>query len=442
MRIDGTRLMGGASAAFAEDFKTDPYWWERTPRPKLETVAFPKAVDVAVVGSGYTGLCAALQTARGGRETIVFDAQAAGWGCSTRNGGQVSTSVKGEYDDLVRRHGEAAARAVLKDGRNALDWLGTFIADEAVDCDFRTVGRFHAAHTPGRYRVLERNYAKLPRDLGIEAHLVPRSDQHAELGSDAYHGGVVYPDHASLDPARYHHGLLDRALASGVSVVDNCAVTAIEGTGSGFRLATARGELTARDVVLATNGYSGAVVPWLRRRVIPIGSYIIATEPLAPGLMDRLIPKDRVISDTRRLVYYYRASPDRRRMLFGGRVSFAETDPRRSAPRLRAEMVRLFPDLVGARISHSWVGFVAYTFDTLAHIGQHSGTHYAAGYCGSGVSMASYLGMRLGRNVLGLDDRPTGLERLAFQTRPLYTGNPWFLAPTVMFYRWCDRLGV
>lgn len=435
--------MGGASAAvFTEDFKSAPYWWDQTPRPDLEAAALPKAVDVAVVGSGYTGLCAALQTARGGREAIVFDAQAAGWGCSTRNGGQVSTSVKGEYDDLVRRHGEAAARAVLKDGRDALDWLGTFIADEAIDCDFRTVGRFHAAHTPGRYRALERSYASLPRDLGIEAYLVPRRDQHAELGSDAYHGGVVYPDHASLDPARYHQSLLDRAIASGVTVVDNCAVTAIDGTGSGFRLTTAWGELTARDVVLATNGYSGAVAPWLRRRVIPIGSYIIATEPLAPGLMDRLIPKDRVVSDTRRVVYYYRASPDRSRMLFGGRVSFAETDPLRSAPRLQAEMLRLFPDLAGVRVSHSWVGFVAYTFDTLAHIGRHGGVHYAAGYCGSGVSMASYLGMRLGQSILGVDDQPTGLERLVFQTRPLYTGNPWFLAPTVMFYRWCDRFGI
>jgi glycine/D-amino acid oxidase-like deaminating enzyme len=173
--------------------------------------------------------------------------------------------------------------------------------------------------------------------------------------------------------------------------------------------------------------------------VIPIGSYIIATEPLPDDLMQRLMPRNRIVSDTRRVVYYYRASPDRRRILFGGRVSVDETDPAVSGPLLHADLVALFPELRNVRISHSWCGFVAYTFDELMHIGCHEGVHYAMGYCGSGVGMAGYLGMRLGQQVLGQAEGRTAFDDLAFQTRPLYTGKPWFLAPSIRYYRWRDR---
>jgi glycine/D-amino acid oxidase-like deaminating enzyme len=193
-------------------------------------------------------------------------------------------------------------------------------------------------------------------------------------------------------------------------------------------------------VVVATNGYTGTVTPWQRRRVIPIGSYIIATEPLPVDLMNRLMPADRVVSDTRRVVYYYRPSPDRSRILFGGRVSFREADPHVSGPKLHRDLVRIFPELASTAIAHSWLGFVAYTFDTLAHIGCQDEVHYAMGYCGSGVSMASYLGMRIGQQVLGLREGATAFDNIPFQTRPFYTGNPWFLSASVMFYRLLDGL--
>jgi glycine/D-amino acid oxidase-like deaminating enzyme len=268
---------------------------------------------------------------------------------------------------------------------------------------------------------------------------VPRAEQRRELGSDAYFGGVVYRRHAAVDPARYHQGLLERVLAAGATVAGHCAATGIERTADGFRVATARGTVAARDVVVATNGYSGALVPWLRRRVIAIGSYIIATEPIAADVMARLMPRDRIVSDTRKVVYYYRASPDRTRILFGGRVSFRETDPAVSGPLLHADLVALFPELATTRVSHSWFGFVAYTFDELAHIGVRDGLHYAMGYCGSGVGMASYLGMRLGHRLLGDAEGRTAFDGLPFETRPFYTGNPWFLAPSVRYYRWRDR---
>ncbi|HEX7076783.1 MAG TPA: FAD-binding oxidoreductase [Hyphomicrobiaceae bacterium] len=439
-RVNGTRPV--PNRLFTDNCKLTPYWWDEVPRPQPEEKPLPRSVDVAVIGSGYTGLNAALQVARGGRNTIVLDAEDAGWGCSTRNGGQVSTSIKPSYDRLARRYGAQRAFDILKEGQNSLAWLGKFIKDEKMDCDFAVVGRFHAAHNKAQYESLARRIENQPKGLEVEAHVVPRSEQHTELGTDIYYGGVVYCQHASVNPARYHQELLRRVQQAGAGIFARCPVTAIEKDNGRFRLSTPRGVIEARDVVVATNGYTGALTPWLRRRVIPIGSYMIATEPLPPELVARLMPRGRIVSDTRKVVYYYRASPDRRRILFGGRVSLNETDPRLSGPKLHADMVQIFPELAQTRISHSWCGFIAYTFDELMHVGRHDGVYYAMGYCGAGVGTASYFGMRIGQQVLGLPEGRTALDGLSFETRPFYTGNPWFLSASVLYYRWRDRLPV
>jgi glycine/D-amino acid oxidase-like deaminating enzyme len=425
---------------FAPDYKDEPFWWEATPRPRLPEDPPPSRADVAVIGSGYTGLCAALVIARGGRSTVVLDAEAAGWGCSTRNGGQVSWSLKLGLDELAPIHGKERAFAMVREGRNALDFIADFIRSENIECDWERVGRFVGAHNSSEYEALGRRIRHQEKGLEVEAHLVPRPEQASEIGTTTYHGGLVYPAHAALHPAKYHQGLLTRALAAGATIVPHCPAMAIQRDGDGFVVRTPRGNIAARDVVVASNGYTGGVTPELRRRVIPIGSYIIATEPLEPALAARLIPKARVVSDTRRLVFYYRLCSERRRMIFGGRVALSETDPRVTAPRLHAEMTALFPELASARISHSWHGFVAYTFDTMPHLGRRDGVHYAMGYCGSGVSLATYFGTRIGQQVLGLEEGRTALDDLAFPTRPFYTGVPWFLAPTLIWYRLRDRM--
>lgn len=419
-----------------------PWWWERVPRPDLPAASIPRECDVAVVGSGYTGLHAALVTARAGRHTVVFDAEDAGFGCSTRNGGQISTSVKPSYATLSKRHGDERAFEILKEGQRSLAFVGDFVRAEGIECDFGVVGRFHAAHNPAQYESLARSVSRQPRGLEVPAHVVPRAEQRAEIDTDAYHGGVVYEAHASIDPARYHQGLLERVKAAHATIAARSPVTAIERDGDRFHLRSANGSTRAREVVVATNGYSGVLLPWLRRRLIPIGSYMIATEELPGTLASTLIPRNRIVSDSRKVVFYYRLSPDRRRILFGGRVSVRETDPAASGPLLRADLVKIFPSLAGVRISHSWCGFVAYTFDELAHLGVHEGIRYAAGYCGSGVGMASYLGMRLGQQVLGLPEGRTAFDGLPFATRPFYSGNPWFLAPAVRYYRLRDRLPI
>jgi glycine/D-amino acid oxidase-like deaminating enzyme len=418
-------------------------YWQEGLAPLTASAAMPQQnVDVLVIGSGYTGLHAALVTARGNRSTQVIDTHSPGWGCSTRNGGQISPSIKPSLAALTRIYGADRAMAIRNEGYTSLDWIEEFITSESISCDFQRNGRFHAAHTPAHFDALVGDAHQLNREEGVPFEVVSRADQGAELGTDAYYGGVVFTRHAAVDPAKYYAGLLRVAIEAGVVVTGNCPAQSIRRRGAGFVVDTPKGEITANKVIIATNGYTTDLVPWVQRRVIPIGTYMIATEPLPTALMDKLFPKNRVVSDTCKVIYYYRPSPDRRRVLFGGRVSADETDPSISGPKLQTDMCRIFPELAGYDYTHSWTGTVAFTFDQLAHMGQHEGISYAMGYCGSGIGMASYLGMRLGQQLLGEAAGATAFDKLRFQTRPFYHGNPWFLPTLVRWYRWRDQMQI
>lgn len=424
----------------SKDFKTQPYWWDQTPAAEAGDSALPAKTDVLVIGSGYTGLHCALQTATADRSTVVIDAEAAGWGCSTRNGGQISGEIKPGYDELSRRYGSTKAFALIKEARNALDWLGGFVKDQGIDCDYQQCGRFTAAHSPRQFRKLVAGARQQPAGLEQDLRVVTAQDQASEIDSAYYHGGLVNERHCSLDPAKYHAGLLRLAIQNEAQVITKCEAMEIERVKDGFKVSTSRGTIHARDLVVATNGYTGTVTPWQRRRVIPIGSYMLATEPMDLALANQLMPRQRVFSDTRKVVVYFRRSPDGRSLLFGGRVSVFESDPVKSLPALRREMLRIFPQLENVRISHTWMGFVGYTFDYLPHLGVADGVHYAMGYCGSGICLASYLGNRLGLRLLGREEGNCVFSEPEFQSRPLYDGKPWFLGASVKYYQMLDRL--
>jgi len=424
------------------DILSVPLWQEKIAAPRLADRPLPAAVDVLIVGAGYTGLSAARETAAAGRTTLVLDAAAVGAGCSGRNGGQVAYSIKPSLEKLSSRHGKERALAICREGREAVAYLRALATQGGVDCDWRERGCFYGAHTPRHFKAMAREARDQHPALQQRITVVTPAEQRQEIASDFYHGGCVYHDDASVDPMRLLLALLQRAQDSGAAILDQCAATAIRASRGGFDVQTPRGTVRAQKVLLATNGYSGPVSRWHRRRVIPIGSYQIATEPLGKERVLSLMPRGRNMVDSRRVVVYFRSSPDGERIIFGGRAALGEKDPLACVPRLRAMLTAIFPQLQAVRISHAWVGWVAYTFDTMPHVGQRDGLYCCMGYCGQGVPLAPYFGMRIGRQMAGLSDGRTALDDLPFPSRPYYFGAPWFLAPTVWVYRTLDAMGI
>jgi glycine/D-amino acid oxidase-like deaminating enzyme len=419
-----------------------PYWQEASGVRPTARRALSKQVDVLIVGGGYTGLSAARETAAAGAATLVLEAGRLGAGCSGRNGGQVAYSIKPSFAALSALYGEARAYAICREGHEAIAYLRSLATEHGVECDWQARGCFVGAHTPRHFIALAREAQNQPRGLEQRVTVIAKADQRGEIDSDFYHGGVVYHDDASVDPMRLLLGLLRRAEESGVCVLDHCPVQAIERCSDGFEVITPQGTVRARKVLIATNGYSGPLSKWHRRRVIPIGSYQIATEPLGAERVRALIPRGRNIVDSRRVVVYYRPSADGERIIFGGRAALGEKNPLVCAPRLQRMMARIFPQLKSAAITHAWVGWVAYTFDTLPHVGQIDGVYHCMGYCGQGVPLAPYFGRRVGQQMMGLSEGRTALDDLPFPTRPYYIGVPWFLAPSILAYRMLDALGL
>jgi glycine/D-amino acid oxidase-like deaminating enzyme len=242
-----------------------------------------------------------------------------------------------------------------------------------------------------------------------------------------------------LHPAKYYGGLLAAAERAGAVLVSGAPVEALAREAGGWRVSTPRGELRVEKVFVGTNGYTGKVTPELRRRAIPVASHMIATEELDPALAASLIPNGRTLGETKRVLCYYRLSPDGRRVLFGGRPRFTEVAPETSARLLHELMVERFPQLAGARITHGWMGNLAFAFDQLPHMGEIDGIHYAMCCNGSGVGMLGWLGQQSARKMLGGGNRQNAFDGRPFPRQAFYGGNPWFLPIVGAWYRHLDR---
>ena len=420
--------------------KNDVLWWADAPLEEVDRAPVRPASDAIIVGAGYTGLSAAIRLARAGRAVQVFDRQRAGEGASTRNGGIASGNLRPSRTELIRRFGEERALAILAEAKAAREDLCRFIAEEKIDCDFTLTGRFSGASAPSDYDRLAREAEVLHRTLGIDAYEVSRADQRTVLGTDFYFGGSVRMDIGGLHPAKLHRAMLRIALAAGVTVHDRTAVHGIRSDGDGYDVKTDRGLVRTRDAIVAVNGYADASDRWLRRRLVPVRSRIIATEPLSPNLMGELMPRRMMCSETRRLHYYYRPSPDGKRILFGGRDGTIAGDPDWPTESLRRALVDIFPVLQKTTITHSWFGNVAMNRDMVPRIFTRSGIRYAAGYCGSGVVWARWAGDKAARQIL---EDPSGVSALDFRPPravPLFAGKPWFMPAVFGWLSLQDKL--
>jgi glycine/D-amino acid oxidase-like deaminating enzyme len=419
----------------------DSVLWPATARAGAvpTAAALPADADVAVIGGGYTGLAAARALARAGRRVVLLEREAIGAGASGRNGGFVLPGYKRDLAWLLRRFGRERARALFDASLAAIAFVERLVVEEGIDCHWRRTGAVTLAARPSHLGMLAAEQRLLAREFGHPTTLLGPGDLAGVIGSARYHGGLLDPSAGALQPVEYLLGLAGSASRAGAILVQRAGVSSCRPSGTGFRLETGRGVLQAGDVLVATNGAGGSLVPWLARRVVPVGSFIIATEPLAPELAERLLPGGRVLSDSKHLLYYFRLSPDRR-LVFGGRAGFRPEALERSLKLLRAGMTEVFPALAGTPVEFGWGGTLGFTLDQLPHAGRCRGVAYALGYCGHGVACASWLGDQVGNAMAGRGPWPAVAD-LPFAAVPMYAGRPWFLPLVGAYYRMKDWIG-
>lgn len=422
------------------DYERRSLWSATMPAlPDRTGRVLPDSADVVVIGGGYAGIDAARELARRGVAVTLVEAHTLGWGASTRNGGIVHPGYKWSATELIDRYGPETGKALYEETLASYQLVKRLIADEAIDCDFREVGHLELAYAPAHVGELEHARESLAT-VGVAATVLPRERIREEIGTDAYFGALVVEGSGLLHPGRYYAGLAAAADRAGADLHEGVRARSIRRQADGrFVVETNRGAIIARDVFVATNGYTDGVAPSLRRRVMGIGSYIIATEPLPEALVRELSPRGRAFFDTKNFLYYWHVSADRR-MVFGGRASFLPTSTDRTAAILWKGLMEVHPQLADYRVEYAWGGHVGFTYDRMPHVGRTSdGVAYALGCCGTGVALMTDLGTRVGAWLAG-DGEPPALSRLRFPLVPApYEGRPWFLPLAGEWFRLQDR---
>jgi len=422
--------------------KQQIYWHTTVQMPDDSNLTpLPEKVDVAILGGGFTGLSAARTLAKRGVKVVVLEANTIGWGASSRNGGMTLTGLKPSMHTVIKQYGRDVARRLFQCSLDAVDTVEQVVKEENIECGFARHGHLLAANKPKQYAALQQEVEFMEKEFNHKVRIVPREQQRQEIGTDLYYGALIDKVSGGLNPAQYVAGLAGAAERAGATLHARARVNRLERRGKRFVVETERGSLLAESVLVGTSGYTGKVTKNLQRKIIPIGSFIIATEKLSDELANELSPKKRMIFDYKHYLNYFRLWDNR--MIFGGRAAFFPENPntvRRSAEILQREMIAVYPQLKNTKIEYVWGGTLDFAFDMMTHVGEMDGIYYSLGYAGHGVAMASHLGKTVAEAIMNGNIKDHPFASFSFPDAPmgLYNGFPWFLPMALVWQKFLD----
>jgi len=424
--------------------KQQIYWHTTVQMPDdSKLTPIPEKVDVAIIGGGFTGLSAARTFAQQGLKVAVLEAETIGWGASSRNGGMVLSGLKLPMGTVIRKYGKELAKKLYQYSLDSIDTVENIVKAEKIDCGFARTGHLLAANKPKQYEALKDQVEFMAKEFNHNVKLVAPGDMQAEIGSNVFHGAIADDNSAGVNPAQFVAGLANAAEKAGALLNARARVRKLEAARSGkrFVVETERGTLSAESVLVATSGYTGNVTKKLQKKIIPIGSFIIATERLSDKLANELSPKNRMIFDYKHYLNYFRLWDNR--MIFGGRAAFFpenENTIRQSAEILRNEMIHVYPQLKDAKVEYAWGGTLDFAFDMMTHVGELDGVYYSLGYAGHGVAMGTHLGKTVAEAMMKGNVKEHPFAGIDFPGAPLglYDGRPWFLPFAGMWHKILD----
>ncbi len=417
--------------------KLDSYWLDTAPAGLYASEGpVEGSVDVAIVGGGFTGLSAALAFGRRGASVAVLDAGRMGGGASGRNGGQCNTGVAQDYAALREQLGVERAQGCYRAYAAAVGTVERLIREEGIECDYLASGKLKLASKPRHFEHLLRTAELIQREVDPDVEIIGRDRIRSEVDSDSFFGGLLQKRGGQMHMGKFAVGLANAAARRGARLFEHAAVTSIEKDGTGYRVESSRGTLHAEQVLIATGPSRHGPFSWYRRRMAPVGSFIVVTEPLPGDALSRLFPKRRSYTTSRLMHNYFRVTSDSR-LLFGGRARFTASEQpsdEKSGRILRANLAQLFPSLAGARIDYCWGGLVDITADRLPRAGQHGGIWFSMGYSGHGTQMSTHMGQVMAEVMSG-NPEANPWRDFAWPAIPGHTGKPWFLPLVGAYYQ-------
>lgn len=428
--------------------KLDSYWNDSLlAAPVASAQALPAQVDVAIVGAGFTGLSAALKFAQRGASVVVLEAgPTVAPEASGRNGGHVNNGLAVDYAEVAAKVGVERARAWYHAYDSAVDAVERLVQQERIECGFLRHGKLKLATRPYQVDALHRSAERLVADgVDTDVQVLDAEQVQAEVQSERFVGGLLYKRSAQMHMGRFAQGLAQSALRHGAQIHTGTRVNRVERVqGQVHRLHTERGVVRANQVLLATGasrhgGYGS--FGWLRRRIVPIGSFIVVTEPLGAERAQALLAQRRTYTTIANIHHYFRLTEDHR-LVFGGRARFAVSSPTSDAASgevLREGLAATFPQLGRVRLDYCWGGLVDMTQDRLPHAGERDGLFYSLGYSGHGTQMSVLMGQRMA-DVMAGDKDANPWQGRSWPAIPGHFGPPWFLPAVGLYFRLKDRL--